>query len=655
LAGRKAPHRRARPLGATLLPLIVALSSSAALDAESALRADLLVGFNGVLRPGRRAPLIVDLENTGAEVAARIEVDVSMASGLGGAAVSQRIVRSVTLAKGVSRRERFTVAVPFNPRLLAVRILGEEPSRGGPAAASSGAELVRREVDLRDLVTGDRIFLAVSSDLAFDSLGALAGSGQQARVVYPHAQNLPDVWSAYDGVDAVIVRDTASQRLKAAQVSALERWVFSGGTLVFTGGLPALMLAGSGLDGLLPVEVGGLVEAEGLHSLAAFLGASRAPAGRIALAGARVRAGDVLVEQDGIPLVVRRGLGAGWIWFFAFDCAMPPLASWEGMGSLWRAVAAREPLSGQGEGSRPLADDPWMKPLLESPSFSFPPSLAVLAFAGCFVLLFLPLTVRKISARIRAPLRVVIFVAGPVLASAAGFLLFNRVLFDARDLLAVVATIECASGDGLGLVTEKVGVLSAEGGRYEVSFRGRGAAVEESSGAPFTLDESSARDGTAVITGTAGRRFAGALFTLSSVIEFPLSGRFVEQGGALSLTVSNQTDLAVTDAVLVSGGLQYPVGAIPPGATEERTFSRGDGIRLSGVGGPATLAVDPLFAKLWAQALTAADREKPLLVARLPASPLGVRALRGGLHVGGLRGEGSRRYSPLAAVVLELR
>ncbi len=569
---------------------------------------------------------------------------------MGGAAVSQRIVRSVTLPKGVSRRERFTIAVPFNPRSLAVRIIGEEPGRGGPEAAASGAELVRREVDLRDLATGDRIFLAVSSDLAFDSLGMLAESGEQARVVYPHAQNLPDVWSAYDGVDAVIVRDTASQRLTTAQVSAIERWVFSGGTLVFTGGLPALMLSASGLDGLLPVEAGGLVEADGLPSLAAYLGAPRAPAGRIALDSARVRAGEILVEQDGIPLVVCRGFGAGRIWFFAFDCAMPPLASWEGLGNLWRAVAAREPPSREGQDNRPLADDPWMKPLLASPHFSFPSSLAVLAFAGCFVLLFLPLAVRKVWARIRAPLRVVLFAAGPLLASAAGFFLFNRILFDARVLLADVATIECTSGDSLGLVTEKVGILSAEGGRYGMSFRGRGATIAESSGAPFTVDESGARDGAAVITGMAGSRFAGALFTLSSVVEFPLSGRLMENGGTLGLIVSNSTNLAMTDAVLVNKGLQYPVGGIPPGATEERTFSKGEGMRLPGVGGQGAPSTDPLFANLRAQALATADMEKPLFVARLTASPLDVRPLRGV----DLRG-GGRMPPPLAAVVLELR
>lgn len=611
--------------------------------AEPGLRADLLVGFNGALRPGRRAPLIVELENSGAERAARLEVLVSKPGGLGGTVVSQGIVRSVRLAKGASRRESFTIAVPPNPRALTVRLIREDAGRDR-AAVGSDPLLLSREVDLRDLAVGDGILVAVSSELAFDSLGALAWGDNPSRVVYPHAQNLPDVWSAYDGVDAVIVRDTGGQRLKPAQVSALERWVFAGGTLVLTGGLPGLTLSGSGLERLLPVEVTGLVEADGLPSLAAFLGASRGPVGALALAGARVRMGDLLVEQDGTPLVVRRSLGAGRIWFFAFDCAAPGLATWEGMASLWRAVAVRQPPARQGEDSRPLAEDPWMQPLLESPALAFPPALVVLAFAGCYIALLLPLAVRKFSSRASALVRAVLFAAGPVLASAAGFLLFNRIMFDARDLLADAARVECASGDGLGLVTEKVGILTATGGRYAISFRGRGVAVEQSPGEPFTVEEGGAgTDSAAVITGTAGTRFAGALFTLSSVVEFPLVGSLVEQGGTRVLTVSNATDFALTEAVLLSGGLSYPVGAIAPGALVERAFSEADAVRLGGA--------DPLSSDLRARVVTGSDREKTLLVAGLSASPLGVSPLDGP----GRPGRGPSRRAPLAVVVLELR
>ncbi len=610
------------------------------------------MGFNGALRPGRRAPLIVELENSGGELAARIEVEVSKAGGMAGAAVAQRIVRSVTLAKGVSRRESFTIAVPYNPRSLTVRLFSDKGGAAGAAAAPSGSQLVRREVDLRDLAMADGILVAVSSELAFDSLGMSARPDSQARVVYPHAQNLPDVWSAYDGVDAVIVRDTAAQRLRAAQVSALERWVFTGGTLVFTGGLPALTLSGSGLERLLPVEVGGFVEADGLPSLAAFLGASRAPVGTIALAGARVLVGELLVEQNGAPLVVRRGFGAGWIWFFAFDCAAPALASWEGMGSLWRAVTAREGPARQSEEGRSLGEDPWMQPLLASPAFAFPSSLAVLAFAGCYLLLLLPLAVRKISSQVRASVRIVVFVAAPLLASTAGFLLFNRIMFDARDMLADVARIECASGDSLGLVTEKVGILAAPGGRCAMSLQGRGVAVEEVSGKPFTVEESGdGRSGAAVVTGTAGSPFSGALFILSSVVDFPLSGNLVEQGASLGLTVSNATGYALTDTMLVSRGLIYPVGVIPAGAMEQRAFSRTDATRPGDAGAQRVLASDPVSADVRGQVVVAADREKTLLVAGLSDSPLGVRALDGD----GLPVEGSPRHSPLAVVVLELR
>ena len=646
MAGRKTPHRRARIFRITLASLLLGLSPCWAVGAESAIRADLLVGFNGALRPGRRAPLIVSVENTGADLAARIEVEVSKASGLGGAALFCTIVRTVALPRGASRRVHFTITVPFNPRTLAVRIFRQQESGSGGAAAKA-TELVHREVDLRELAAGEGLFAAVSSDLAFDSLGSLAGPGEQARVVYPHAENLPDAWSAYECVDAVVVRDTASQRLKAAQVSALERWVFSGGTLVFTGGLPALMLAGSGFDRLLPVEVVGLVEKEGLPSLSAFLHAPRLPAGRITLADARLRSGEIMVEQDGIPLVVSRGFGAGRIWFFAFDCAAPPLSSWAGIGGLWRAAVSREPIPRQGADVHALADDPWMKPILASPAFSFPSPLAALAFAGCYILLLLPLALRRSRARIGVPLRALLLVAGSLLASVVGYLLFNRLLFDPRGLLADAAKVQCVSGDGLALVTEKAGLLSAERGQYGVSFAAGGAAVEESSGSPFTLDEGGpAAGGATTITGKAGQRFVGALFTLSSVVEFPLAGLLVDEAGRLDLSISNATNQALVGGVLVRGGLLYQVGDIPPGATERRTFSTGEGKRFTGAGRTPELPADPLFAGLWARALTAADREKTLLVARLPSSPLGIRLLRGG---------GSTRVRPLTMVVLELR
>jgi hypothetical protein len=395
------------------------------------------------------------------------------------------------------------------------------------------------------------------------------------------------------------------------------------------------------------VEVVGLVEKAGLPSLSDFLGAPRIPAGRITLADARLRAGETVVEQDGIPLVVSRGFGAGRIWFFAFDCAAPPLSSWEGIDGLWRATAAREPIPLQGEDVHALADDPWMKPILASPAFSFPSPFAALAFAGCYVLLLLPLALRRSRARIGVPLRALLLMVGTLLASAMGYLLFNRLLFDPRGLLADAAKVQCVSGDGLALVTEKVGLLSAERGQYGVSFAAGGAAVDESSGSPFTLDEGGpAAGGATMITGTAGKKFAGALFTLSSVVEFPVSGLLVDEAGRLDLTVSNATGRALADGVLLRGGLLYPVGDIPPGATERRTFPRGEGKRPTGAGRTPELPTDPLFAGLWAQALPAADREKTLLVARLPSSPLGVRLLRSG---------GSLRVRPLTIVVLELQ
>ncbi len=133
-------------------------------------------------------------------------------------------------------------------------------------------ELARLEVDFRRAAVGGRIIVAVSSELSFDFLAQ-----EGIRVVYPHAENLPDTWAGWSGADLVVVRDTALHRLGAAQAAALEQWVRAGGTVVFTGGAAALQLAASGLAGLLPVDLSGLVERASLPSLGRLAGARRRP------------------------------------------------------------------------------------------------------------------------------------------------------------------------------------------------------------------------------------------------------------------------------------------------------------------------------------------------------------------------------------------
>ncbi|MCX7030852.1 MAG: hypothetical protein NTU62_12150, partial [Spirochaetes bacterium] len=423
--------RLPRPEAALLLAVLLAASCGEA-RAASPVSLDVIAGIGGVVRTGRWAPFIVTVDNRGPALEARVSLEVFRGSELRGTLASRSFSRSVDLPSRSRRRFSFAAPVESVPRPAVVRVTTGE---GGDLR-----ELARLEIPLSKAAVNDRIVVAISSEIEFDFLAR-----EGARVVYPHAENLPDTWVGWSGVDLVVVRDTAFHRLGAAQVAALEQWVQAGGTVVFTGGTSALQLAASGLAGLLPVEVSGLVERAGLPSLGRLAGAAP-PAGPVTLAGSAVRDGASVLAADGdVALVAVRRTGAGTSVWLAFDPADRAFASWPGRSALWRVVAGdAAAIPADDESLREPLDDPWIAPLAAHSDVSFPSHAWLLAFLAAFLLpsLALLLVPWHLGPRLRAGLLLLLAAA----ASAAGWFAFNRLLFRGDDFLLEAARVEAGNG-----------------------------------------------------------------------------------------------------------------------------------------------------------------------------------------------------------------
>ena len=265
------------------------------------------------------------------------------------------------------------------------------------------------------------------------------------------------------------------------------------------------MLSASGLGDLVPVEVTGLAEGTGQR---------RGPSGRVGLAVSRVLSGETLVEEDGIPLVVSRSLGNGRVWFVAFDLAQPSVAAGDAADRLWDIIAGRAAGAILPEDGAALGEDPWMRPFLAAPAYSFPSLPSVLVFACLYVLAFVLLAAPKPFGAMRAGARAVLLAVVPIAAAAAGYLLFNRVLFDPSRLLADAARLDCVAGDGLAMVTEKVGLLSTSGPRFGITVAQGAGAVSGPSSAALRVEEQGGRETPVdtrgmTVSGFAERRFAG--------------------------------------------------------------------------------------------------------------------------------------------------
>jgi hypothetical protein len=536
-------------------------------------RCEATIGWNGFVRAGRYAPLVVTVENPGGSLEVELRVEIPAVRVLRNSFSPSAYSRSISVAGGSVKRVPFAVPIPNDPGSLDITI------------SSGGERIGRVGMDLRPLVTSDRIIAAVSGEMRLDRLAELSDAGGSVRVVYPHVETLPESWAGYDGIEMVVVRDTSFQRLRGSQTAALERWVFSGGTLVFTGGAASMLHGGAGFGDLLPVEITGMREIGGLPSLGALPRIREGPRGSIVIAEARVRSGKVLAAENGLPVIVQRRLGAGSIWFAAFDAGLPPLDAWQGMVPLWRLLSEKG-RQFQDRTNRTAAEGAWMKAFLDSPALSFPSRLFPLLFSAGYLLLLLPIV--AIGSRRRARrTRVLVLLAAPVLASAAGYLLFNRVIFHPGARLVEAARVEAVSGDRFAFATEKIGIFSSATRTLDLSIDGRDVLVEETrpiainstAGSPKPATVSDGPGGM-TLKGVVLGRFEARIYTLRGIVEMPVEGTLERIGQFVAVTVANRSSRSLRDCILALAGIGYTVGNVAPGETLRRTFTASQGTDL---------------------------------------------------------------------------
>ncbi len=571
---------------------------------------DVAVGWNGVLRAGRYAPLIVSLENPGKKIECVVSVEVKTGSELRETVFTSTHSQAVVLPARAGKRLFFTL--PFSSATLPLAV----------TVVSGGAKLLEQEVDVGSMIVEEKLVVGISSELSLDFLSETIGG---VRVVYPHIENLPDGWAGYDAVDVIVIHDTAFQNLRAAQVSALEKWVFSGGVLVFSGGPPALQFPASGLKRLLPVEVTDLVQKGSIRSIAAAAGARAPLTGEMIVARSRPGSAAVLAEEDGIPILVERGLGKGFIRWLAFDCTQRPAVSWSGNAALWKRLSA-------GAGQRPEeavvgenepVDEPWFKGMVGDPSLTFPSGTTLFLTLALYFLAIVGLDLKRKRGGMAPYTRAALLTLTAAAAGVSMWILFRGVLF--RDNFMVEASVaETVSGDGLARITEKVGIFSAGGGEFGIStpenavtcvdvvpqHKGpttRNLSVETGNGTRFS----------SIRLGRVGSR----LIALTSMTGMSVRASISPDR---TLTVSNSSPQAMMGSFLRYKSVLYPVGDIPPGRSVELPFS------ASGAAGDDGAVVrEPGRLAFYRTVRDGFDREKTFLFAWLDSSPLALSDLRG--------------------------
>jgi len=238
--------------------------------------------------------------------------------------------------------------------------------------------------------------------------------------------------------------------------------------------------------------------------------------------------------------------------------------------------------------------------------------------------------------------RLLMFVAASVAATVAGWVVFNTSLFHPGLTVLDAARVDARSGDGLALVTEKVGFFATSAQPVEVRLTSADAVIE-AAGAdpPLVLSGSGGRT---VITGLDVQRLGTRLLVLQEIVPLDIRVRVSVYGSRLAALVTNGDRRLLKGCFIVRAGRAYALGDVGSGATVRHEFDRGEGVTPLEQG-TWFRGADDRQAGLWKPeaegAGTAADAERTgapsLLVAWLdaPVIPLSVP---GGKPLGGRPG-----------------
>ncbi|MHC4606897.1 MAG: hypothetical protein ACYTAF_08155 [Planctomycetota bacterium] len=163
-----------------------------------------------------------------------------------------------------------------------------------------------------------------------------------------HPADLPEMWTAYSSLDALIWLDGLPAACRSpAQHAALRDWVLAGGHLVVARDGPE-EIAGHFLEDLLPATLEGSREVLQITALSSFGGTGPGvkvrppddPAEQemIRLLEARALPRHVRLKQGDLPLVMSQARGAGRVTLVAFNPSTVPFGVWQGTDRMWRWI-----------------------------------------------------------------------------------------------------------------------------------------------------------------------------------------------------------------------------------------------------------------------------------------------------------------------------
>ncbi len=514
------------------------------------------LGLQGTVRLEKWNLVTVTLHNAGTPLVGTLGVRIRRGSEFRQDLHTMTFTRPVRLPH--RSRKRFTFTVPINSITYPVEVF----------LRSADTLLAQQRLDLRQALSAEHVIVGLTRDLSLDFLAT--AFQRHTRVAYLASRELPRHWSGYDSVTAVVLKGVSLQAITDTQWRALRQWLSRGGTLVVAGDSQYALLQEPRLQRILPVEVLGIQQLDGLPVFAAHYEVPLLSVPLLAIRS-RLRRGQVLIGTADAPLLAQRWHGRGRVVFLAVDYAARPLDTWRGNKALWTDILQpTEKIDfGRVFAELGLLDDthPVMK-LLERPILVYPShvrlSVFLLGYCGMLGLLFWYMKQRR-RQRARSWVYVGLVIVG---CTVGAYTVFPERGLRESALLFDLSVMELFPETDYTRTHGYLGVFSARGGHFTLHLQHPTTIVRH------TFHRGAGKAGAALeITSTGDMEIRGItlepwtlrVFSVESMIPTPLQVEAQPHTAGLTIRVHNRSPLLLQGAAVIYKGRLFPLGSVAPG------------------------------------------------------------------------------------------
>jgi hypothetical protein len=520
------------------------------------------IGFRETIKIGKWLPVTVTVRNDGPAVRGTLALELPTVSE--GYAQPYITTLSQPVDLPTQSRKRYTFVVMFRDftHPLVVKLTDH-----------LGTVLYTRAIDLRTLSSPDRLVLALSNELALDSLADVAPG--KARVVYLSLEELPGRWDALDAVDLIALRNLSLAPLRPEQFQALQQWIARGGRLLVTGGPNWTHYTHPYLRELIPLKVTGIVEIGTLHPLGSLISVDTPEDVRVPILRTEAIDGTVVARTEDHALLIRQEQGRGEVMFAAFDPGRAPFTSWSGTATLWKTLFALDETPNYWKLRRELREtfeETWIAQTLQLPLLSFPSHLLLAIF-----LILYTSTVGFFFWRLHiegsAPRETWMLIVLTLIAFSAGaHLLFREQHIQQDALLFEVSAVDLIPHSRFAEVETHVALLSTRKLTYDIKIAGNPSSWQQivpPMSRNLQLDWHLHQDQVLAIKDILVPGWGVRVFKGRGLAEFPMETRVLQEADSVMVRLTNKSGYLLQNCWLWRGPRITSLGNLDDGDVVE--------------------------------------------------------------------------------------